>query len=181
VPDPAAPVKRDLREPFLRRARRPAREKIRAMPEIAVRPAAPEDAPVLADFNRRLALESEGLELDPATVAAGVAALLADPAKGCYFVAEEGGEPVGQVMLTVEWSDWRNGPVFWLQSVYVRPDRRGAGVFRRLWEQVVSFARDRGARALRLYVDRDNRAAQDVYRRVGMAPSHYQVYELEHP
>jgi GNAT superfamily N-acetyltransferase len=151
------------------------------MSTLSVRPATPADAGTIADFNRRLAEESEGLALDAATVAAGVAALLADPAKGTYFVAEEAGQPVGQLMLTVEWSDWRNGPVYWLQSVYVRPERRGAGVFRLLWDRALAFARERGARALRLYVDRDNRAAQEVYRRIGMVPSHYQVYELEHP
>jgi GNAT superfamily N-acetyltransferase len=82
-------------------------------------------------------------------------------------------------MLTVEWSDWRNGPVYWLQSVYVRGDRRGGGVFRALWQRALELARDRGGRAIRLYVDRDNRSAQEVYRRVGMVPSHYLVYERE--
>ena len=146
---------------------------------VTVRLAGPADAPLIAAYNLRLAAESEGLELDPPTVAAGVAALLADPAKGLYLLAEEGGAPVGQVMLTLEWSDWRNGPIYWLQSVYVVPERRGGGVFRALWERAVEHARERGGRALRLYVDRDNVAAQEVYRRVGMSPSHYLVYEKE--
>lgn len=146
---------------------------------LAVRLADPSDAPRIADFNLRLARESEGLELDPPTVAAGVAALLADPGKGLYLLAEERGETVGQVLLTLEWSDWRNGPIFWLQSVYVVPERRGGGVFRALWERVLDHARTQGGRALRLYVDRDNAAAQEVYRRVGMIPSHYLVYEKE--
>ena len=150
-----------------------------AAPVLAVRAATASDAPTIADFNLRLARESEGLELDPPTVASGVAGLLADPGKGLYLVAEEGGEPVGQLMLTVEWSDWRDGPIYWLQSVYVRPDRRGAGVFRALWDRALELARERGGRAIRLYVDRHNTAAQDVYRRVGMAPSNYLVYELE--
>lgn len=152
---------------------------MRPPPRLAVRLATPADAAVIADFNLRLARESEGLELDPPTVAAGVGALLADESKGVYLLAEEAGEPVGQLMLNVEWSDWRNGPVFWLQSVYVRGDRRGGGVFRALWERAVELARERGGRAIRLYVDRDNVGAQQVYQRVGMAPSHYLVYERE--
>jgi GNAT superfamily N-acetyltransferase len=150
-------------------------------PTPQVRAAQPDDAPVIAELNRRLARESEGVELDAATVEAGVAALLADPVKGVYFLAEEEGEVVGQLMLTVEWSDWRNGPIYWLQSVYVRGERRGSGVFRGLWQHALAFARERGARALRLYVDADNLAAQEVYRRVGMAPSHYLIFELEQP
>jgi GNAT superfamily N-acetyltransferase len=148
-------------------------------PELAVRTARPDDAAVIADFNLRLAAESEDLALEPATVRAGVEALLADPAKGLYFVAESDGRPVGQLMLTVEWSDWRNGPIYWLQSVYVLPAARGGGVFRALWERAVATARAAGARAVRLYVDEDNRAAQDVYRRVGMRPSHYLVFERQ--
>ncbi|HEV8629239.1 MAG TPA: GNAT family N-acetyltransferase [Thermoanaerobaculia bacterium] len=144
-----------------------------------VRPAAAGDAPVIADFNLRLAHESEGLALDPPTVRAGVEALLADPAKGAYFVAEEGGRPVGQLMLTTEWSDWRNGPIYWLQSVYVVAERRGSGVFRALWEQALATARAAGARAVRLYVDEQNEAAQDVYRRVGMERSAYLVFERQ--
>jgi GNAT superfamily N-acetyltransferase len=148
-------------------------------PELAVRTARPDDAAVIADFNLRLAAESEDLALEPATVRAGVEALLADPAKGLYFLAESDGRPVGQLMLTVEWSDWRNGPIYWLQSVYVLPAARGGGVFRALWERAVATARAAGARAVRLYVDEDNRAAQDVYRRVGMRPSHYLVFERQ--
>lgn len=150
-------------------------------PAIEVRPAQPADAATLVEFNRRLARETEGKDLDAATVSAGVAALLADEGKGRYFVAMEGDQPVGQLMLTVEWSDWRNGPIYWLQSVYVRGDRRGAGVFRALWDHALAFAREHGARSVRLYVDRDNQAAQEVYRRIGMSASHYQVFELEHP
>src|SRR5688572_7151832 len=110
--------------------------------EISVRPARTDDAATIADFNLRLAEESEGLALDPATVRAGVEALIADATKGLYFVAESGGRIVGQLMLTVEWSDWRNGPIYWLQSVYVAPEARGSGVFRALWERALATARD---------------------------------------
>ena len=149
------------------------------LPNLRVRPARGTDAALIADFNLRLAEESEGLALDPPTVRAGVEALLADPAKGLYFLAEDGDRVVGQLMLTIEWSDWRNGPIYWLQSVYVAPEARGGGVFRALWEQALETARAAGAAAVRLYVDEGNRAAQEVYRRVGMHPSHYLVFERE--
>ncbi|HEV8239576.1 MAG TPA: GNAT family N-acetyltransferase [Thermoanaerobaculia bacterium] len=146
---------------------------------VEVRFARPDDAATIADFNVRLALESEGLALEPATAQAGVEALLADRAKGVYLVAESGGRIVGQLMLTVEWSDWRNGPIYWLQSVYVAPESRGSGVFRALWERALLMARDDGARAVRLYVDEHNGHAQEVYRRIGMRDSGYRVFELE--
>ena len=146
-----------------------------------VRPATPGDAPVVALFNRLLAHESEAVELDPVTVAAGVAAVLADPAKGQYFIAEIGGQPVGQLMLTIEWSDWRNGPIYWIQSVYVVAERRNSGVFRALWDRGVATARAAGARAIRLYVEEANAPAQEAYRRVGMHRSGYLVFEKEPP
>src|SRR5262245_46737864 len=97
-----------------------------------VRRATLADAPIVVEYNDRLAQESEGKTLDRATLTAGVAAGLADLAKARYFVAEENGEVVGQVMLTTEWSDWRNGWIWRIQSVYVRADWRGKGVFRAL-------------------------------------------------
>jgi len=153
-----------------------------AMPvaaSIVIRPAQPEDLATIADFNVRLAQESEGLPLDPATVHSGVEALLLDPSKGVYVVAESGGRLVGQLMLTIEWSDWRNGPIYWLQSVYVVADVRGSGVFRALWERALEIARGNGARAVRLYVEEHNTSAQEVYRRIGMRDSGYRVFELE--
>ena len=146
-----------------------------------VRLATPADAPVIAHFNRLLAQESEGLSLAPEVVAAGVAAVLADPAKGRYFVAEIDGRPVGQLMLTIEWSDWRNGPIYWIQSVYVVGEQRGTGVFRALLERCLATARADGERAVRLSVDEANAAAQEVYRRVGMHRSGYLVFEKEPP
>jgi ribosomal protein S18 acetylase RimI-like enzyme len=145
---------------------------------LRVRPAQAEDHATIVDYNLRLARESEGLALDPAVVSAGVRAVLADAAKGAYFVAEVGGRVVGQVMVTVEWSDWRNGPIWWLQSVYVETAHRDRGVFRALYEEVVAAARRIGARALRLYVEEGNQGAQEVYRRLGMRRSGYLVFEL---
>ena len=145
---------------------------------LTVRPAMPADAAVIADFNARLAQESEGKALDGAVLAAGVAALLADPHKGRYFLAEEGGVVVGQVMLTTEWSDWRNGWIWWVQSVYVRPEARRRGAFRALYQHVYEAARaDAQVVGLRLYVERDNRRAQETYERLGMGRTGYLVME----
>jgi ribosomal protein S18 acetylase RimI-like enzyme len=146
---------------------------------VTVRPARGLDLAVLVDYNLRLARESEGRELDPVTVAAGVGAVLEDNAKGQYFVAETGGRVVGQIMITVEWSDWRNGPVWWLQSVYVDREQRGKGLFAALFRKVAVAARDAGAPLLRLYVEKDNVSAQTVYRRLGMTSTGYRVFELE--
>src|SRR5205823_10627240 len=116
------------------------------------------------------ARETEHLELDPATVTAGVAAAVADPpGKGPYYLACDGDEVVGQMQVTFEWSDWRNGWFWWIQSVYVRADYRGRGVFRTLYDHVRRTARQAGdVIGIRLYVERDNRSAQETYRRLGM-------------
>ncbi|HEX4588496.1 MAG TPA: GNAT family N-acetyltransferase [Gemmataceae bacterium] len=137
---------------------------------LTVRSATPEDVQVIAEYNRRLARETEHLELDLATVSAGVAAAVADPdRKGPYFLACDGADVVGQMQVTFEWSDWRNGWFWWVQSVYVRSDYRGRGVFRMLYDYVRRVARERReVVGVRLYVERDNRAAQDTYRRLGM-------------
>src|SRR4051812_38837392 len=112
---------------------------------LTVRTATPADVPVVAEFNRRLARESEHFELDLATVIAGVAAAIADPAgKGPYYLACDGDEIVGQCQTTFEWSDWRNGWFWWIQSVYTRADHRGRGVYRTLYEHVRAAARRAG-------------------------------------
>jgi ribosomal protein S18 acetylase RimI-like enzyme len=146
-----------------------------------IRRATPADVPVVVEFNRLLALESEGKTLDVGLLAAGVRAGLADPAKALYFVAEEAGAIVGQVMVTYEWSDWRNGWMWWLQSVYVPKSHRRRGVFRSLFEHVLQAARaDPGVVGLRLYVERDNVAAQQTYLGLGMIAPGYFVLE-KHP
>jgi GNAT superfamily N-acetyltransferase len=148
-----------------------------------IRRAGPTDAATVIDFNQRLARETEGKTLDPAVLAAGVAASLADPeVKGPYFLAVEGDAVLGQVGVTFEWSDWRNGWFWWLQSVYVVPEARGRGVFRALYEHVAGLARrDPQVTGLRLYVERDNRAAQQTYRRLGMEASAYLLFERSPP
>src|SRR5687768_12424688 len=111
---------------------------------VTIRRAEPRDAPAVAEFNRLLAWETEHKRLDPPVLARGVERLLADPAKGFYLVAEAGGAMVGQVMATFEWSDWRDGWFWWVQSVYVRDDYRRAGVFRALFAELVRRARAAG-------------------------------------
>jgi GNAT superfamily N-acetyltransferase len=145
---------------------------------LSIRRGVPADAAIIVEFNRLLALESEGKTLDPAVLGRGVAAGLADPRKSVYFVAEEDGAPVGQIMFTTEWSDWRNGWFWWVQSVYVRPEARRQGVFRALFEHVVQAARADGeVIGLRLYVEEDNYAARETYRRLGMESTTYGVFE----
>lgn len=144
----------------------------------SVRRARPVDAPTIVEFNMRLAEESEGKSLDPGLLAAGVAAGLADPGKALYFVAELDGAIVGQLMITREWSDWRNGWFWWIQSVYVRPEARRRGVFRALYQHVCrSAADDPEVIGLRLYVASENATAQLAYTRLGMAGTNYLVLE----
>jgi GNAT superfamily N-acetyltransferase len=136
------------------------------------------DAEVIAQFNVALARETESLELEPAVVRLGVEALLRDPAKGTYFVATSQGEIAGQLLITHEWSDWRNGDFWWLQSVYVRPDFRRRGVFKLLFD----FVRENAAAApgvcgLRLYMEHENNRAREAYHRLGMSETHYRVFE----
>ncbi len=146
--------------------------------DVTVRAARLDDLQSLVEFNQRLAGESEGTALDPAVLRAGVAAVLAEPSRGRYFIAEAAGRVVGQTCVTYEWSDWRNGTIWWLQSVYVHTDFRRSGVFRRLLQQVVHEA---GALddvvGLRLYVAQDNRTAQETYRRLGFDDAGYVVME----
>ncbi len=146
-----------------------------------IRAAEPADAPVISVFNQRLAWETERRRLDEATIMAGVTAVLTDAGKGAYYVAEVGGRVIGQCSITFEWSDWRNGNIWWLQSVYVDAAWRARGVFRALFEAVQSAACAAGVVALRLYVEADNTLAQEAYRRRGMGQTNYRMFELELP
>ena len=146
---------------------------------IAIRRAKSDDATTIVCFNTEMALETEGLELSAPTVSAGVRRLLDDPARGFYFVAERSGEIVGQLMITLEWSDWRNGWWWWIQSVYVSPAARRSGVYSMLYAHARSEAQEAGAVGMRLYVDRRNTDAQSTYVALGMRESGYLFYELE--
>ena len=154
------------------------------MPEsptgINVRDAVPADLVIIVAFNSAMARETEGIELEVDRLRQGVSAVLDDPARGRYFVAEIGGSVVGQLMITYEWSDWRNGCFWWIQSVYVHPDHRRRGVYRALDAHVRAEAmRDGSVCGLRLYVDRDNHVAQSVYANLDMQHSHYDLYEID--
>jgi GNAT superfamily N-acetyltransferase len=145
---------------------------------IEIRDATPVDAGVIVEFQIRMARETEDLALDHDVCANGVAAVFADPALGRYFVAEDDGRVVGSLMVTYEWSDWRNGTVWWIQSVFVEPEARGRGVYRRLYERVQQLVMESDrVRGVRLYVDIGNRRAQQVYERLGMNGDHYRLFE----
>jgi GNAT superfamily N-acetyltransferase len=141
---------------------------------LTIRRATPADADVIAWFNAALAAESEGKQLNPEVLGRGVRAILADPQKGFYTLAELSGQVVGQVLVTYEWSDWRDGWYWWVQSVYVRADARRAGVFRTLFEHVQAAAvADPTVIGLRLYVERDNHRARQTYAALGLAEEGY--------
>ena len=144
---------------------------------LQVRPATPADLDVIVAFNRALAEETEGLQLDSSTLRDGVRALLHGRAPGRYWTAELDGQIVGQLLITFEWSDWRNCMVWWIQSVHVAPEARRRGVFRALYDTARREARAAGAGGLRLYVDTSNTAAQAVYAALGMNGNHYRVFE----
>lgn len=143
-----------------------------------IRDATQADLPFIVAANAALASETEGQTLDGALLGPGVQAVLDDPGLGRYYVAEADGRAVGQLMTTFEWSDWRNGLFLWIQSVYVLPAHRGGGAFKALFGHLEALARgDPRICGIRLYVDRGNRRAQDVYARLGMHRSNYGVME----
>lgn len=148
------------------------------MSERSIRAATFDDWPIIAEFNQHLALESEGKRLNPEHLREGVQALLRDSHKGRYFMACLGQEVIGQLMHTWEWSDWRNGQIWWIQSVYVHPDHRRQGVFRQLYDHLSTLARtDEQVVGLRLYVESENELAHATYRNMGMDPGGYFVME----
>jgi GNAT superfamily N-acetyltransferase len=147
--------------------------------DLQIRRATPADESALVAYNAAIAWETEHKRLDTAILTAGVRAVLADPAKGFYTVAEKDGEVVGQCMVTYEWSDWRNGWFWWIQSVYVREDARRGGVFRSLYRDVQQQAEaDPSVIGLRLYFERDNERAVQTYRSLGMSDTPYLMLEV---
>lgn len=145
---------------------------------ITIRTATPDDALFIIDFQLKMAMETEGILLDYHTVTEGVHAVFKDPAKGAYYVAVSDGKVIGSLMTTYEWSDWRCGTVLWIQSVFIVPEYRGQGVFKKMYEFIQQLVTpESGYRGIRLYVDKTNERAQRVYQRLGMNGEHYQVYE----
>ena len=147
---------------------------------LAIRRATSADAGIIAAFNAAIAAETEGLSLDRQRLDQGVGAVIADPSKGFYTVAEADGQVVGQMLITFEWSDWRNGVFWWIQSVYVSPEHRRRGVYTRILRQVMDEAKAIGnVCGFRLYVDKENAPAQQVYERLGLRQTNYDMYEVD--
>ena len=152
------------------------------MSEISIRPAALDDLDTIVDFSARLAVESEGVELDREVLSDGIRSALEDALKARYFLAEVRGEDgaaeiAGQLMITYEWSDWRDGMFIWIQSVYVRGKERRKGIFRALYKHVTELASSPGYSGVRLYVHDGNTSARETYLRLGMVESGYTVLE----
>lgn len=143
-----------------------------------IRKATDTDSESIVEFQLAMAWETEQLRLDESTVIKGVAAVFADLSKGTYYVAETEGKVVGSLLTTFEWSDWRNGTVLWIQSVYVRPEYRKRSIFSRLYRHIQELvATNPDLRGIRLYADKTNTPAHDVYEHLGMTAEHYQMYE----
>jgi ribosomal protein S18 acetylase RimI-like enzyme len=146
--------------------------------QLSLRRGEQRDAATIARFNAQMAFETEGKELIPEVIGAGVQRLLDTPALGFYLVAEHEGRVIACLMITNEWSDWRNGLFWWIQSVYVEKDFRRRGVYRRMYEEVRAMAqRDAGVCGFRLYVEKDNEAAHATYSSLGMNETDYLLYE----
>lgn len=142
------------------------------------RKAVPADAPAIVEFQIAMARETEELDLDRDICAKGVNAVFEDASHGQYYVCESEGRVIGSTLVTYEWSDWRNGVVWWIQSVYVEPEARGQGVYKGLYRFIQGLAvADANVRGIRLYVDKRNARAQQVYAKLGMNGEHYQVFE----
>jgi GNAT superfamily N-acetyltransferase len=145
---------------------------------IEIRQAMSTDVEKIAQFNISLCKETEGRELDPVTVMNGVERFVCDPKRGRYFVAEIDGKVVGQAAHTFEWSDWRNGEIWWMQSVYVHPDFRDKGVFRTLFTHMKELSEANvDCCGIRLYMERENEIARESYRRLGFSETGYVVFE----
>ncbi|UJF21670.1 GNAT family N-acetyltransferase [Shewanella sp. OMA3-2] len=136
------------------------------------------DLNALVNFNQAMAMETENLQLDNATLTRGVSGLLNNPERGFYLVAEINDVIVGSLMVTFEWSDWRACQYYWIQSVYIRPENRRQGIYAKLYQAIKDMAAEKGdAASFRLYVEQENKPAQKTYEALGMEQSHYLMYE----
>jgi GNAT superfamily N-acetyltransferase len=144
---------------------------------VTIRKAVISDAQVIIDFQQKMAWETEQMTLAPEKITKGVNAVFANPVKGQYWIAEENGNVVASLLITYEWSDWRNANVWWFQSVYVLPENRRKGIFRSMYLQIKNEADKQGVAGLRLYVESNNTSAQKTYESLGMISGHYTMYE----
>ena len=143
-----------------------------------IRQAKIDDKEILSRFQQQMAWETETLRLDKETLNNGLEAVLTDPSKGKYFIVEDKGNVIACLMVTPEWSDWRNGTVWWIQSVYVINEYRRQGIYRKLYEHVKNWViNEESYKGIRLYVEKDNLIAQKVYSSMGMDGEHYRLFE----
>jgi GNAT superfamily N-acetyltransferase len=148
--------------------------------KIGIRRANSVDTEIITSFNCRMAWETEGRRLDPLILVQGVSMVLQNPSRGFYLLAEIDGNVVGQCMITYEWSDWRCGDFWWIQSVYIVPDFRRKGVFKALYSHVLETARVTDfVVGIRLYVEQDNTRAIQTYLNLGLHPAHYSMFEYD--
>lgn len=151
------------------------------MTTLTVRQATAKDGPIIAKFNALMALETEHRALEHDALRWGVESVLEDQSKGRYFVAEINGEVIGQLLITYEWSDWRDGTFWWIQSVYVKEEYRGKGAFKALFRHVEALAKsNQGVCGLRLYVEHENERAKRTYEKLGMKKTPYELYEIDY-
>ena len=144
---------------------------------MTIRKATPEDAEVIIDFQQKMAWETEKMNLVEEVISNGVNAVIRNPSYGQYWVAEENGKVVSSLLITYEWSDWRNKKVWWFQSVYVLPGWRRKGIFRSMYLVIRDEAENQDVAGLRLYVETNNTGAQKTYESLGMQCEHYKMYE----
>jgi len=144
---------------------------------ITIRKAGRDDAKAIISFQKAMAMETEAVDLKTDVVSLGVAAVFDDPGKGKYYVAEDDGDVVASLMITYEWSDWRNADIWWFQSVYVVPEYRRKGIFRMMYDHIKREGMEQGIAGLRLYVESENIRAQKTYEAMGMDGGHYRTFE----
>ena len=143
-----------------------------------IRSASTDDISDIAQFNIAMAQETEERQLDPETIQSGVSSVIQNHAHGFYLIAERDQVAIGSLLITFEWSDWRNGTLWWIQSVYVKPEHRRTGVFKALYDAVIARARAaKSVRGIRLYVEQENLDAQSVYQKLSMQKTPYQMFE----
>ena len=144
---------------------------------ITIRKATPEDTSAIIDFQQKMAWETEEMTLKPEMITKGVHAVFTDPSRGQYYVADNDGTVVASLLITYEWSDWRNANVWWFQSVYVLPGFRRRGIFRSMYSHIREEADKQSVAGLRLYVESNNTRARRTYETLGMTSEHYTMYE----